>query len=104
LSNIILVKFNLAVKNCGTNIKDWQVKILNILIFGILITTNVYAGGVYGTLYNKSDLVSPKGNFEAEQNKKKLDAKKEALWNAERAGEKRAADKKFEEEQRRSRR
>ena len=51
-------------------------KIFNILIFGILITTNVYAGGVYGTLYNKSDLVSDKTDFEVDQDKKRLDAKK----------------------------
>jgi len=35
-------------------------KILNILVFGILITTNAHAGGVYGTLYDSSDLVDPK--------------------------------------------
>ena len=52
-------------------------KIFNILIFsGILITTNVYAGGVYGTLYNKSDLVSDKTDFEVDQEKKKLNAKR----------------------------
>ena len=79
-------------------------KILNIIVFSILITTNVYAGGVYGTLYNKSDLVSKKGAFEAEQNKKALDAKKDALWNAKRAQEKQAADEAFEEDQRRHRR
>jgi len=80
------------------------VKILNIIVFSILITTNVYAGGVYGNLYNKSDLVSTKGEFEAEQNKKVLDAKKDALWNAQRAQEKQAADKAFDEDQRRHRR
>ena len=53
-------------------------KIFNILIFfGILITTNVYAGGVYGTLYNKSDLISDKTDFEVDQEKKKLNAKRE---------------------------
>jgi len=80
------------------------VKILSILIFGILITTNVYAGGVYGNLYNKSDLVSKKGALEAEQNKKILEDKKDALWNAQRAEDKRAADEKFDEDQRRHRR
>jgi hypothetical protein len=80
------------------------VKILNILFFSILITTNVYAGGVYGTLYNKSDLASPVSSFEAEQKIKKAEAKKDKLWNAERAEEKRLTDKKFEEDQRRSRR
>ena len=58
-------------------------KIFNILIFGILITTNVYAGGVYGTLYNKSDLVSDKTDFEVDQDKKRLDAKKEKIERAE---------------------
>ena len=79
-------------------------KILNILVFSILITTNVYAGGVYGTLYNKSDLASPKSSFEAEQRIKEKKAKKDKLWNAQRAEEKRLTDKKFEEDQRRSRR
>ena len=79
-------------------------KILNILVFGILITTNVYAGGVYGTLYNKSDLVSTKGEFEAEQNKKLLDANKEKIWRAERAEENRLKEEEFEEAQRRNRR
>ena len=79
-------------------------KTLNILLFGILITTNVYAGGVYGTLYNRSDLVSPKGELETEQNKQILDAKKDALWNAQRAQDKQEADNKFDEEQRRQRR
>ena len=79
-------------------------KILNILVFGILITTNVYAGGVYGTLYNRSDLVSTKGEFEAEQNKKLLDANKEKIWRAERAEVNRLNAEKFEEDQRRNRR
>ena len=38
-------------------------KILNVLVFGIFITTNVHAGGVYGTLYDSSDLVDPKSRF-----------------------------------------
>jgi hypothetical protein len=80
------------------------VKILNILFFGILITTNVYAGGVYGTLYNKSDLVSTESAFVAEQKKKKLDAKADKVWNAERAQEKRLKDRKFDEAQRKTRR
>ena len=79
-------------------------KILNILFFGILITTNVYAGGVYGTLYNKSDLVSTESAFVAEQKKKKLDAKADKIWNAERAAEKRLQDKKFDQDQRKTRR
>ena len=79
-------------------------KILNILFFGILITTNVYAGGVYGTLYNKSDLVSPKSAFVSEQKKKKLDAKADKIWNAEQAERQRQKSLKFDEDQRRSRR
>jgi len=82
------------------------VKILNILVFSILITTNVYAGGVYGNLYNKSDLASQEGDgeFEAEQRTKERKAKKDKLWNAERAEEKRLNNLKFDEDQRRSRR
>ena len=79
-------------------------KILNILVFSILITTNVYAGGVYGNLYNKSDLASPKSSFEAEQRIKEKVAKKDKLWNAERAEEERLKNLKFDEDQRRSRR
>ena len=54
-------------------------KILNILVFSILITTNVYAGGVYGTLYNKSDLISTESKFLIEQRRKKLEAKREKI-------------------------
>ena len=79
-------------------------KTLNILVFGILITSNVYAGGVYGTLYNKSDLVIPKSEFVVEQRKKELDAKADKLWNAQRAEEQRLQNKKFDEAQRRNRR
>jgi hypothetical protein len=79
-------------------------KIFNILIFGILITTNVYAGGVYGTLYNKSDLVSDKTDFEVDQDKKKLNAKKEKLERAEQAEALRQKTKQFDEDQRRTRR
>ena len=79
-------------------------KILNILVFSILITTNVYAGGVYGTLYKKSDLASPKSSFEAEQRIKEKVAKKDKLLNAERAEANRLKNLKFEEDQRRSRR
>jgi hypothetical protein len=82
------------------------VKILNILIFSILITTNVYAGGVYGNLYNKSDLASQsgEGEFEAEQKIKKLNAKREQIQRSEQAEERRTTDKEFDEAQRRSRR
>ena len=81
-------------------------KILNILVFSILITTNVYAGGVYGNLYNKSDLASQSGEseFEAEQKIKKLNAKREQIQRAEQAEERRATDKEFNEAQRRTRR
>ena len=79
-------------------------KIFNILIFGILITTNVYAGGVYGTLYNKSDLVSDKTDFEVDQDKKRLDAKREKIERAEQAEAQRQRSKQFDEDQRRTRR
>ena len=79
-------------------------KIFNLLVFSILITTNVYAGGVYGTLYNKSDLVSDKSQFEIDQDKKRLDAKREKLERAEQAEARRLTDKKFDEAQRRTRR
>ena len=79
-------------------------KIFNILILGILITTNVYAGGVYGTLYNKSDLVSDKTNFEIDQDKKRLDAKKEKIERAEQAEAQRQSAKQFDEAQRKTRR
>ncbi len=79
-------------------------KIFNILIFSILITTNVYAGGVYGNLYNKSDLVSDKSDFEINQEEKRLNAKKEKIERAEQAEALRQKTKQFEEEQRRGRR
>lgn len=79
-------------------------KIFNILIFSILITTNVYAGGVYGNLYNKSDLVSDKTDFEINQEEKRLNAKKEKIERAEQAEALRQKTKQFEEEQRRGRR
>ena len=72
-------------------------KILNILVFGILITTNVHAGGVYGTLYDRSDLVTPKGEFEEDQNKKISDAKKEKERRAEQEEEQRKIDQAFNE-------
>ena len=79
-------------------------KILNILFFGILITTNVYAGGVYGTLYNKSDLVSDKTDFEVDQDKKRLNAKREKIERAEQAEAHRKSSKQFDEAQRKTRR
>ncbi len=79
-------------------------KIFNILIFSILITTNVYAGGVYGTLYNKSDLVSDKTDFEVDQDKKRLNAKREKIERAEQAEAHRKSSKQFDEAQRKTRR
>ena len=70
----------------------------------MLITTNVYAGGVYGTLYNKSDLISDKSQFQVDQEKKRLDAKKEKIERAEQAEARRLSGKKFDEDQRRTRR
>lgn len=53
-------------------------KILNILVFSILITTNVHAG-VYGTLYDSSDLVDPKSRYvdNGNQHQELSDVKKE---------------------------
>ena len=79
-------------------------KIFNILIFGILITTNVYAGGVYGNLYNKSDLVSDRSDFEIDQERKRLNAKREKIERIEEAERQRQKAKQFDEVQRRSRR
>ena len=79
-------------------------KIFNILIFGILITTNVYAGGVYGNLYNKSDLVSDRSDFEIDQERKRLNAKREEIERIEEAERQRQKAKQFDEGQRRSRR
>ena len=79
-------------------------KIFNILIFGILITTNVYAGGVYGNLYNKSDLVSDRSDFEIDQERKRLNAKREKIERIEEAERQRQQLKQFDEGQRRSRR
>ena len=70
----------------------------------MLITTNVYAGGVYGTLYNKSDLISDKSQFQVDQEKKRLDAKKEKIERAEQAEMQRQKSKQFDEDQRRTRR
>ncbi len=52
-------------------------KILIILVFGILVTTNVHAGGVYGTLYDSSDLANPKDRFVDNPHKTLSDVKKE---------------------------
>ena len=79
-------------------------KTFNILIFGILITTNVYAGGVYGNLYNKSDLVSDRSDFEIDQERKRLNAKREKIERIEAAERQRQKAKQFDEDQRRQRR
>ena len=52
-------------------------KILNILVFGILLTNNVYASGVYGNLYDSSDLVDPKDRYVDNPHESLSDAKKE---------------------------
>jgi hypothetical protein len=72
-------------------------KILNILVFGILITTNVHAGGVYGTLYDSSDLVTPKGQFVEDQNKIASEAKKEKERRAKQEEAQRLTDQSFDE-------
>jgi len=72
-------------------------KILNILVFGILITTNAHAGGVYGTLYDSSDLLTPKGEFEEDQNKRISDAKKEKERRAKQEEAQRKVDQAFDE-------
>lgn len=72
-------------------------KILNILVFSMLITTNVYASGVYGTLYDSSDLVTPKGQFVEDQNKKITEAKKEKERRAIQKEAQRIIDQEFDE-------
>jgi hypothetical protein len=79
-------------------------KTLNVLVFGILITTNVHAGGVYGTLYDSSDLVTPKGQFVEDQNKTISEAKKKKEQRAEQEQEQRLIEKAFEDKVRKLRR
>tara|TARA_Y100001936_G_scaffold250290_1_gene302688 strand:+ start:9444 stop:9686 length:243 start_codon:yes stop_codon:yes gene_type:complete len=79
-------------------------RIFNILIITIIIATNAHAGGVYGTLYNKSDLISPDGNFEDERNERKTKVEKEKEQRAEEEHEKRVMEEEFNEDRRRSRR
>jgi len=57
-------------------------KILNILVFGILLTNNVYASGVYGNLYDSSDLRDPKDRYVDNPHESLSDAKKEEEWRA----------------------
>ena len=52
-------------------------KILNILVFGILLTNNVYASGVYGNLYDSSDLRDPTDRYVDNPHESLSDAKKE---------------------------
>ncbi|MBL78671.1 MAG: hypothetical protein CMH70_01200 [Nitrosomonadaceae bacterium] len=79
-------------------------KILNILAFSIMIITNAHAGGVYGTLYNESDLVSSEGTFEDERDAKKAKAKKDKDRRAERDYERWVMEEEFNEARRRGRR
>ncbi len=54
-------------------------KTLIILAFGLLITNNVYASGIYGNFFDSSDLLTPKGQFEQERKEdtSKIDEEKE---------------------------
>lgn len=40
-----------------------------ILTLGLLLTINVYASGIYGNLYDGSDLLTSQGQFEQKQEK-----------------------------------
>ena len=57
-------------------------RILNILVFGILLTNNVYASGVYGNLYDSSDLKDPKDRYVDNPHESLADVKKEEEWRA----------------------
>lgn len=72
-------------------------KILNILISGMLIINYVHASGVYGTLYDSSDLVTPKGQFVEEKSKKLSEAKEEKERRAKREEAQRIIDQEFDE-------
>jgi len=54
-------------------------KTLIILAFGLLITNNVYASGIYGNFYDSSDLLTPKVQFEQERKEdtSRIDEEKE---------------------------
>jgi len=54
-------------------------KALIILAFGLLITNNVYASGIYGNFFDSSDLLPPKGQFEQERKEdtSRIDEEKE---------------------------
>jgi len=45
-------------------------KTLFILAFGLLIINNVYASGLYGNLYDSSDLLTTEGQFKQERKEK----------------------------------
>jgi hypothetical protein len=47
-------------------------KTLFILAFGLLIINNVYASGLYGNLYDSSDLLTTEGQFKQERKEKAL--------------------------------
>lgn len=79
-------------------------KILNILVFGLLIINNVYASGVYGTLYDSSDLVIPKGQFEEKKNKQISEMEKEKERRAEQEEAQRIKNEADDEELRKLRR
>jgi len=54
-------------------------KTLIILAFGLLITNNLYASGIYGNFFDSSDLLPPKGQFEQERKEdtSRIDEEKE---------------------------
>ncbi len=45
-------------------------KTLFILAFGLFIINNVYASGLYGNLYDSSDLLTTEGQFKQERKEK----------------------------------
>ncbi len=59
--------------------QDEKMKTLIILAFGLLITNNVYASGIYGNFYDSSDLLTPKVQFEQERKEdtSRIDEEKE---------------------------
>ncbi len=47
-----------------------KIKTLFILAFGLLIINNAYASGLYGHLYDGSDLLTTEGQFKQERKEK----------------------------------
>ena len=47
-----------------------KMKTLFLLLFGLLIINNVYASGLYGNLYDSSDLLTTEGQFKQERKEK----------------------------------